>query len=274
MCEIEMYFLLFMIYAIIGWGIEVIGKLFQYHKFINRGFLIGPYCPIYGYGALIMTLFLQKYKGDWFVLFGMSMLICSFLEYITSYVMEKWFHARWWDYSQYKFHLNGRICLKNAILFGIGGCFIIEVFNPIVFEMISFVSSPFDSILSWFLFVIFMIDNIVSFKVMTSFKKYTIIGMRDNTEEMNRMVLAETKKISKKWKKEMGTFRRKVKDNKQILDQKAEMLTLKIKTIYQNKSYVSRRLIDAFPNFKAIMNMKAERKIENEKTKLKRSKNS
>ena len=92
--QIEVYFLLFMSYAFLGWCMEVICKLFQYKRFINRGFLIGPYCPIYGWGALAITILLKRYTYDVIVLFVMSVIICSFIEYFTSYFMEKKFHAR------------------------------------------------------------------------------------------------------------------------------------------------------------------------------------
>ena len=122
--DIKIYFLLFIIYAIIGWCMEVICKLIQYKKFVDRGFLIGPYCPIYGVGALLITLFLNKYTQDPVVLFVMAVVVCGVLEYLTSYFMEKIYHARWWDYSSKKFNINGRICLSNLIAFGILGMFL------------------------------------------------------------------------------------------------------------------------------------------------------
>ena len=99
-------FLLFMLYSIMGWLLEVTCKLIEKHKFINRGFLIGPYCPIYGHGAILMILLLIKYQSDPLLLFTMSIVICSILEYFTSYIMEKVFKARWWDYSRRKFNIN------------------------------------------------------------------------------------------------------------------------------------------------------------------------
>ena len=117
--DLKVYFLLFIIYAVIGWCMEVICKLIQYKKFVDRGFLIGPYCPIYGVGALLITFFLNKYVQDPVVLFVMAVVVCGILEYLTSYFMEKIYHARWWDYSSKKFNINGRICLSNLIAFGI-----------------------------------------------------------------------------------------------------------------------------------------------------------
>lgn len=128
--DLKVYFLLFIIYAVIGWCMEVVCKLIQYKKFVDRGFLIGPYCPIYGVGALLITFFLNKYVQDPVVLFVMAVVVCGILEYLTSYFMEKIYHARWWDYSSKKFNINGRICLSNLIAFGILGMFIMYISNP------------------------------------------------------------------------------------------------------------------------------------------------
>ena len=98
-------FLLFMLYSIFGWLVEVTGKIVIEHKWMNRGFLIGPYCPIYGFGGLFITLLLDKYKNNVLILFFMSIIICSILEYLTSYFMEKIFKDV--DNSQKNYDLLG-----------------------------------------------------------------------------------------------------------------------------------------------------------------------
>ena len=117
----QIYFLLFISYSILGWLMEVTVKYFQFRRFINRGFLIGPYCPIYGWGAILITLLLKKYIDDPIALFALGMMLCAILEYFASYLLEKTFKARWWDYSNQKFNINGRICLKTMIVFGLLG---------------------------------------------------------------------------------------------------------------------------------------------------------
>ena len=127
---IELYFLLFFTYSVLGWIMEVTKTLIDKKKFVNRGFLIGPYCPIYGYGVILLTILLKKYQSDIPATFIFSILICGTLEYFTSYFMEKIFHARWWDYSKRKFNINGRICLETLLPFGIMGCLILYIVNP------------------------------------------------------------------------------------------------------------------------------------------------
>ena len=134
------WFLLFLVYSFVGWLIEVGLYLKEYKKFVNRGFLLGPYLPLYGCGALLMVFFLRKYSGDIIILFCMSTLICSVLEYMTSYIMEKIFRARWWDYSTRKFNIEGRVCLKFALCFGFGGVIVVPFVNPFLFA--SFYHEP------------------------------------------------------------------------------------------------------------------------------------
>ena len=127
MKELFIYFLFFIIYSFLGWLLEVTVKLVEDQRFINRGFLIGPVCPIYGFGALLLQLLLNKYINDPWTLFIMIILTCSVLEYSTSYILEKLFHTRWWDYSRKKFNINGRICLETMIPFGIFGLIIMYI---------------------------------------------------------------------------------------------------------------------------------------------------
>lgn len=185
---IELYFLLFISYSIIGWTIEVLGKLYEYHRFINRGFLIGPYCPIYGYGGLLITILLQKYSSDPLLIFILGILICSILEYLTSYFMEKIFKARWWDYSQRKYNINGRICLNTMIPFGLLGLVMIYAINPFLNSIYTSFTNQLLSIISIVLFVIFITDYIVSVFALNKIKGVGQLLEKDNTEEMSKRV--------------------------------------------------------------------------------------
>lgn len=247
--DIRVYFLLFMIYSITGWCMEVIGKLIQYKRFINRGFLIGPYCPIYGYGALLITFLLKKYIQDPIILFFMAIIICGTLEYLTSYYMEKMFKARWWDYSQRKFNINGRICLDTIIPFGLLGMFIMYVSNPFLINKIELLPDVWLNILFWILIAIFVTDNIISGIVI---------------------------RYVKKTEKDLGTE----------LDN-TEEITKKVKEVLSNKSILHRRLLHAYPKLEAVKikikeknrEIKAQveeqkQKIENKAKKLKNNKNS
>ncbi len=182
------YFMLFIIYSFIGWSIEVVGKLIEKHKFINRGFLVGPICPIYGWGCIAIILLLSKYKSSPIVLFLMAIIICSILEYFTSYFMEKLFHVRWWDYTRRKYNINGRICAETMIPFGLLGCLVVYIVNPIFTGLLNKIPVNILNILAIIIFTIYVIDNIVSLSVMFGFKGTLKTVEKDGTEEITKKV--------------------------------------------------------------------------------------
>ena len=182
------YFMLFIIYSFIGWSIEVVGKLIEKHKFINRGFLVGPICPIYGWGCIAIILLLSKYKSSPIVLFLMAIIICSILEYFTSYFMEKLFHVRWWDYTRRKYNINGRICAETMIPFGLLGCLVVYIVNPIFTGLLNKIPVNTLNILAIIIFTIYVIDNIVSLSVMFGFKGTLKTVEKDGTEEITKKV--------------------------------------------------------------------------------------
>ena len=215
------YFMLFFIYAIFGWIIETTLVSIEKRKFVNRGFLIGPYCPIYGFGGLAITILLKNYTKDPIVLFLMAVIICGTLEYFTSYIMEKIFKARWWDYSAKKYNINGRICLETVVPFGILGCLVMYVLNPITFKYLNMLSNSMLNIISAICFTIFITDNIVSYNVISSFTK-----------------TVKTINVGK------------IKDN-------TEKITKKVREVLIGKSFFNKRLMEAYPNLQAKIKEKA-----------------
>lgn len=185
---------------------EVGCKLVELKKFINRGFLIGPYCPIYGWGCILIILLLNKYTDDPLVLFIMAIVICSILEYFTSYFMEKLFKARWWDYSRRKFNINGRICLETMIPFGLLGCLIMYFVNPFFVSIYSKIPSNILIIISSVLFTIFLTDNIISYTIMFKMKIPKIKISKDNTEEITEYVRSILAKRSFLYKRLMKAY--------------------------------------------------------------------
>lgn len=162
---------------------EVVWNLFTDKKWVNRGFLIGPYCPIYGVGCLLMIILLDRFKSSLVILFIMSIIVCSILEYFTSFIMEKLFKARWWDYSEYKFNLNGRICAATMIPFGILGVLVIYYLNPIVSGFV-----PFNDILYYIILFLFVLDFFVSFGIIENMRGTITNITKDSTEEITKMV--------------------------------------------------------------------------------------
>ena len=183
--------LLFFAYAFIGWCIEVTLKYFQFHRFINRGFLTGPWLPIYGSGAVLITIAvgglapLESSVGTTFVI---SFILCGIVEYMTSLVLEKRFHARWWDYSQKPMNLHGRVWIGNLVLFGLGGVLIVELFNPLLFRLSGHMSVRLREILAIVLSCIFAADYVMSHFVLKLVKNGVESSEADDTEVINKEI--------------------------------------------------------------------------------------
>lgn len=199
-------FLLFIIYSFIGWLIEMIYVSIKSKKIYNRGFLIGPYCPIYGVSALLMILLLSKYKNDFVILFLVGIVISSFLEYITSYLMEKIFKARWWDYSNKPFNIDGRVCLINSLLFGILCILLVVFINPFIVNSLNKIPSSFINIIAYILMILFIIDFTVSFKIIFNIKKSTYNIRHDYTSEISDKVRETLMKKSKSFNRILKAF--------------------------------------------------------------------
>lgn len=226
--------LMFFIYSFGGWIVEVIyTKLFETHKFVNRGFLTGPICPIYGFGAIFVFLFLSKYMESPIVLYFMSIVIASILEYTTSYIMEKVFKNRWWDYSQYKYNINGRICLETMIPFGFLALFMMYILNPFILNCISSIPYSVVKYTSITLSIITIIDIILSFNIIITLKNISSNIRCDSTEA----------------------------------------ITKKVKEILFSKTIFHRRLIQSFPDMKVFnKRIILKNKLDSDKEKLKQEK--
>ena len=130
-------FLLLILYSFLGWCGEMVYCSIGQRKLCEkRGFLNGPLCPIYGHGALLVLVVLGQRWNNPISTFLIGMVLTSAVEYLTSYLMEKLFHMRWWDYSHHHFQLNGRICLLNSTLFGLACLVLRYVVHPRVMKPI------------------------------------------------------------------------------------------------------------------------------------------
>lgn len=250
------YLLLFIIYTIIGYFCEVITCTITDKKLsFFRGFLIGPWIPIYGYGAILMVILLSGIK-NYVLLFLVSMLLCSILEYLTSYVMEKIYKMRWWDYSQNKFNLNGRICLLNAILFGIGGVIVCAFANPIISKYINMIPFNIRLIITSLLVILFIIDTIVSNRIVNKLKKNANkYSSKDATEEIKSEILYEVSVNIKSYTRILKAFPNAFKENNHRFDEFNNYLLL-IKTgfVKVGKNF-KLKMVDSYLNKRVIKDL-------------------
>ena len=183
--------LLFFIYGFLGWCVEVTLKFIQYRRFINRGFLTGPICPIYGAGAGLITIFaevISPLESSYGTTFVMAFFLFGALEYLTSYVMEKLFYARWWDYSQRPMNLHGRIWIGNLLLFGLGGVFVIHLGNPLLSRLLALFSYPVLETAAISLTVVFAADYVNTHFILKLLKIGVRRSQADNTEDIKREI--------------------------------------------------------------------------------------
>ncbi len=183
--------LLFFGYSFLGWCMEVVLKYIQFHRFINRGFLTGPICPIYGSGAILITLafrLLSRFESGIGTTFAVSFILCGTLEYLTSYYMEKRFHTRWWDYSQKPMNLHGRVWIGNLVLFGLGGVLIIHVLNPFLLKCLAGFPLRTKGIIAGIILAVFAADYVLTHFIMKLVKTGVENSDADSTEALNQEI--------------------------------------------------------------------------------------
>lgn len=193
MTELEKYVCIFFFYSIGGWIMESTRGFIKTKKFVNRGYLIGPCLPVYGFGLVLLTLCLETYTNDIIVLCGMSIVLCGILEYFTSWLMEKLFKARWWDYHNRKFNINGRVCLETLLPFGVVGSILLKWINPFILKKMKLIPINVLKYILLALIVLFGIDFVISTLVISNLRK-TATKLeeeeiaKDSTEEITEKV--------------------------------------------------------------------------------------
>lgn len=158
--------LYFFIYSFLGWVLETIFGIIVLGHFTKRGFLFGPLCPIYGFGAIIMLSYISKYKNNSLKVFLFSILYFSIFEYVASFALDAIFSKKWWDYTQDFFNLNGRISLFYSLAWGIVGILFINHIHPFmerkIEKALSFISEKGIKIILYTLPGLIVVDTILS----------------------------------------------------------------------------------------------------------------
>lgn len=187
------YFFWFMLYSIGGWVMETVLFAVRDRKFVKRGFLFGPICPIYGTAAVILSLLFYGKVENIFLLFLLGFFTCGGIEYITHFLMEKLFHAMWWDYSGRRFNIKGRVYLMGLVGYGIGSVVIVKLIQPLVVKLTDMIPDNILYIICFILYSIALVDisltladlkNVV--KSLKSIQYYIFSNLQkgiDNTEE-------------------------------------------------------------------------------------------
>lgn len=228
------YVLYFYIYSFLGWCCEVIYcSDFSKKEFVNRGMLKGPICPIYGVGSCILIFSTYNFKENFLLVFILGVLITSSIEYFASFVLEKIFFARWWDYSTYPFNINGRICILNSGLFGIMTVILIRYIHKEIFEFTSSFSDKTVIFVGVILMILFFTDLIKTVRSLRSFNS-DLSEIRDLDKELKKYNLSLKDILSSK--------KIEIDKDKTDFNSKAQKLNLSFTK--------NRRILKAFPRIK------------------------
>lgn len=158
MIVLSQYFLWLITYSFLGWVYESAICSIDERRLVNRGFLNGPICPVYGFGALASIFVLDQRTDNVIILFFVGMILTCTVEYITAVLLETLFHAKWWDYSNYRVNFQGRVCLLGAVVFGSLTVLLIKYIHPFVGSLTNQVSVPVLIASAIFIFLIVMLD--------------------------------------------------------------------------------------------------------------------
>lgn len=248
------YSLMFFVFSAIGWTIECIYCSIGNKKLINRGFLYGPVCPIYGTGALVFEILLtplsDPFQKRWWLVVIVGMVLADIVEYFTSYIMEKLFNARWWDYSENFLNLHGRICFKHTCYWGLFSFIFVYVISPAYKYVIGLVPQNIRNIAICLIFVIFLIDLAFTVKATLDIRKLMkkIDSFRASLKEYGELLKLATESIKDATeityadkKAELVNQFKDIKDNINALNEKSSQL-------YSN---ITKRLYSSFANLKS-----------------------
>ncbi len=270
----------FIIYSFLGWVYESLYVSFLKKSWVNRGFLNGPVIPIYGAGATLVYIVFWPYRNQYFLVFLGGMLLATLLEYLTSFCMELLFHAKWWDYSDKKFNINGRICLSVSVFWGLLSIFMTLVLQPHIVQILDVIPRLYGEYIGYFIFIVFISDTTITVihtlqldAILTDLQKLK----QDLQDYIENSRIYETKEELKhklssyKASELLDNIKSFMEENKEkLIERNLSREGFEFKKLrydmerhvkdYINKlqarenktSYVQRRLLKAFPDLRSI----------------------
>lgn len=247
-------FLLFTAYSFLGWLMESIFCSIPAHKWVNRGFLSGPFCPVYGFGALLVVALLTPFSYNLPLLFIVAVILTSTLEYLTAVMMETLFHTKYWDYSEHRFNFQGRICLENSIMFGLLSVAAVDFLQPALKALIGRIPPALLTASGIVLFLYFLSDTIFTVNAVYRLngKLAELQAILDEAKERAHAATVETMEALQA----------------SILEHLDDSAKARIRVLYENKSRLSsgmyaiqRRMIRAFPHMKSLRSNESLQRI-------------
>lgn len=270
-----------LIYGFLGWCGEVAFAAARHGKFVNRGFLNGPICPIYGFGVLIVSVALSPIADHWFLLFCGAVVLTTLLEYLTGLVLEQIFHRKWWDYSTVRFNLGGYVCLRFSLLWGVAASVVVKFVYPLTMRAVSLLPRVLDIVLLAVLSAVFLTDLVITL--------VSILGLPRRLRAINEAASAlvklsdeigenvaatvfraedEQKRLAKKGaelREHLSGQKERLKSSVKSKREEARMEAQQLAEKYERligRGFTARRIGKAFPNLGAgkLFDMFSERR--------------
>lgn len=248
--EFVIYFVMF---SFCGWVCESVFCSINEKKIVNRGFLNGPVCPVYGFGGLIVVYILAPFQNNIPILFILGMISTTILEYITSFILEKLFHTKWWDYKENRFNINGRVCLQFSIVFGALSVAAVKLLYPPFYTLVSKIPVVAKPALAWSLLGILLADSTITV--------VSILRMNGKLAEMQQVMLELKVKLESKQSEKltfsqwMQQLSEGIHTQQDIhLKEKMEQASAKIEGLLAQKGFQKfqiKRLSKAFPGMQS-----------------------
>lgn len=249
----------FFIYGFLGWCTEVCFQALSKGKLVNRGFLNGAICPIYGVGVTCVVWLLEPLASHGLVLFFASILLCSILEWITGFVLEKLFHQKWWDYADEPFNIGGYICLRFSIMWGFACVFVVYIIHPTIVRLVDWFPHTLGIAALSVLGAAFLTDCAATIKTMIGFNKELkridegaakLKEVSDDITEVLYEGAVMAKEEAKRARKETEELKARIAAEKDDIKNYKKELERKL-------TYGQRRLLNAFPGVKSTRHIEA-----------------
>ncbi len=239
------WLLWFFIYSFIGWAWETALFTVQERRFVNRGFLNGPFCPVYGFGGLLLLIFLNHRTDNIFALFFVALIVTTTLEYLTAVILEKLFDAKWWDYSMFPLNFQGRISLISSVVFGVMAVLQIKFIHPFVKGLTDQIPEQTKNYVVLSIIIYIFVDLVLTVRHVSM--------MNGRLSEIQSAINA----FFGKYYERAGALKNSILMN----FEESEFYSDRIKTLFNLNRLQSRRLLRAFPKLRSIKYDDAFRKL-------------
>ena len=255
--------LYFFVYGFLGWCTEVIFAAFKQHRFVNRGFLNGPICPIYGVGVTLVIACLEAFQSNLLLLYISSVILVTVLEGVTGWAMDKLFHNKWWDYSKLPFNIGGYVCLLFSLIWGVACVFIVYFVHPLIHQVLSLIPHTAGIALIAILGIALLSDIIVTTSAIVKFNQYMerLKHITDELHAISNQIGSELYQNVMHVLDMQESSRQKLDDVKLEVSEEIRMQIVELKTRAQNLGEKvpkpARRLLKAFPKLES-RNYKAQ----------------